>query len=248
LLYKCALPLVGLALLFAAWQIAIMALSKSVPMAAYFAPSKAFEDGARLFSSGALYQHSIDSLRRVFYGLFWALVFGAPIGLLVGVSQVFERSSNLLFQFLRMISPLSLMPIAVIALGIGDAPIYFLLAFAGVWPIMINAAAGVKAIDAKWIRLARSMAATKTEILLRIILPGVLDHLLTGVRLAVGVIWIVLVPAEMLGVQAGIGYFILDCRDRMEYGELAAAILWIGVLGAALDFLARFLRQKLRRR
>ena len=164
---------------------------------------------------------------------------GVPIGLLVGVSRAFERSTTATFQFLRMISPLSWMPLAVMALGIGDAPVYFLLAFAAVWPIALNVAAGVHAIDPRWHRLARSLAARRLEVLIGIVIPAIVSHLLTGVRLAIGLIWVVLVPAEMLGVQAGLGYFILDTRDRMAYGELMAVILFIGLLGYLLDLATR---------
>jgi NitT/TauT family transport system permease protein len=237
-------PLLGLAIFFIAWHILIALIRDDTPMAGYFAPIEALKAAANLATNEAIWLHTLDSLRRVFTALFFALIIGTPIGLALGVSRRFEQSVNLLFQFLRMISPLSWMPVAVIALGVGDAPVYFLLAFAGSWSIILNAAGGVKAIDPKWLRLAKSLSATKTEVLLRIILPAIVDHTLIGVRLAIGIIWIVLVPAEMLGVQAGLGYFILDCRDRMDYSQLVAAILWIGVLGAILDFAARFLRRQ----
>ena len=126
-------------------------------------------------------------------------------------------------------------------LGIGDAPVIFLLAFAAVWPIVLNTAAGVAALDPNWLLLGRSLAATPFERLSRIILPGITPHLLTGVRLAIGLLWIVVVPAEMLGVSAGLGYFILDTRDRLAYPELMATIVFIGLLGWALDLLARWL-------
>ncbi len=91
--------------------------------------------------------------------------------------------------------------------------------------------------------LAKSLSATRKEVLLKIILPGVLGHILTGVRLAIGVIWIVLVPCEMLGVSSGLGYFILDTRDRLAYSELMAVIVLIGALGFILDGLAQKLYQ-----
>jgi NitT/TauT family transport system permease protein len=240
-------PLAGLALFVAIWHVGVEALAQTSPMAGYFTPKSAFEAMFRLALSDDIWAHTIDSMRRVFIGLLIAIAIGTPIGIAIGVSRMFERSSGLLFQLLRMVSPLSWMPIAVIAFGVGDAPVYFLLSIVGIWPIALGAAAGVKAIDPQWLMLAKSMVATKTEILFRIIFPAILDHILTGVRLSIGVIWIVLVPAEMLGVQSGLGYFILDCRDRMEYDELLAAIIYIGILGGALDFLARFLRNFLAR-
>src|SRR3546814_5513329 len=108
-----------------------------------------------------------------------------------------------------MISPLSWMPIAVMVFGIGDEPIYFLLTFAAIWPIILNTAAGVHQPDPKWLLLARSLSATRREVLFTIVLSGVLGHLLTGVRLPIGIKWIVLVPCAMLGVSSGLGYFIL---------------------------------------
>jgi NitT/TauT family transport system permease protein len=247
-LWRFVLPVAGPLCFVLAWWAVTRLLRETVPMAAYFAPQEAWVSALRLFGKGVLTGHSLDSLRRVMVGLALSLSFGVPLGLLIGSSRYFERASNLFFQLLRMVSPLSWMPLAVIILGIDDAPVYFLLGFAGVWPIILNVAAGVLALDPRWLKLARSMAATRREILFRIILPGIMDHLLTGVRLSIGIIWIVLVPAEMLGVQAGLGYFILDARDRMEYGDLVVAILYIGMLGACLDYSARWLRRKWQRR
>ena len=134
--------------------------------------------------------------------------------------------------------------IAVMVLGVGDAPVYFLLAFAAVWPILLNTAAGVSQLDPNWLLLGRSLSATRAETLLKLILPGITAHILTGVRLAIGIIWIVLVPAEMLGVSEGLGYFILDARDRLAYSDLMAAILVIGFLGYLLDHAARSLHRR----
>lgn len=93
----------------------------------------------------------------------------------------------------------------------------------------------------RWLQLARSLSATRWETLRRVIVPGVLGNVLTGVRLAIGILWIVLVPCEMLGVSAGLGYYILDTRDRLAYSELMAMVLLICVLGFCLDTAARSL-------
>ncbi|RKT47173.1 ABC transporter permease [Thiocapsa rosea] len=233
------LPASGLVVTLLLWWLATQPGLGASAMAARFSPAATWEAIATLANTRELWPHTVDSLRRVIVGLALALGVGVPIGLLVGVSCAFERSTTATFQFLRMISPLSWMPLAVMALGIGDAPVYFLLAFAAVWPIALNVAAGVQAIDPRWLRLARSLAARRLEVLIGIIIPAIVSHLLTGVRLAIGLIWVVLVPAEMLGVHAGLGYFILDTRDRMAYGELMAVILFIGMLGYLLDLAAR---------
>lgn len=199
---------------------------------------------AQLAGGPDLWTHVLVSLKRVLVGLGAALLAGVPLGLLVGVSRTAEAATTPSFQFLRMISPLSWMPVAVMVFGVGDAPIYFLLAFAAVWPILLNTAAGVRQLDPQWLLLSKSLAATGWETLSRVILPGITGHVLTGLRLAIGISWIILVPCEMLGVQAGLGYFILDTRDRLAYDELMAVVLTIGIIGFTLDSAARLIIQR----
>jgi ABC-type nitrate/sulfonate/bicarbonate transport system permease component len=144
------------------------------------------------------------------------------------------------------ISPLSWMPLAVMAFGVGDQPVIFLLSVAAVWPLLLNTAAGVAGIDAPMLLLAKSLCANRIEMIVQVILPSVLSHLVTGLRLAVGIAWIVLVPAEMLGVRAGLGYYILDARDRLSYSELMVVILLIGAIGYGLDTVLRFRNPRVR--
>src|ERR1700732_4410260 len=136
------------------------------------------------------------------------------------------------------------MPIAVMSLGVGDRAVYFLLAFAAGWPLVMGTAAGVAQMDRRWLQLAESLAAIRSEMLWHIFVPGIAAHVLTGVRLAISILWIVLVPAEMLGVSSGLGYLILDTRDRLAYSELTAVILVIGALGFLLDYAARFIYRR----
>jgi NitT/TauT family transport system permease protein len=241
---RFVLPWVGILLAILLWSIGVAALSSVTPIAHAFAPSEAAQSLLHLLMQEQFWHHLLTSMKRVAIGMFFALLIGIPLGVLSGVSLTFARSSTPLFQLLRMISPLSWMPLAVMVLGVGDAPVYFLLTFAAVWPIVLNTSAGISQLDKNWLLLARSLSATKSETLFRVVLPGITAHILTGVRLSIGIIWIVLVPAEMLGVSAGLGYFILDSRDRMEYSELMATIIVIGILGYFLDHIARALHHR----
>jgi NitT/TauT family transport system permease protein len=229
----------GLIVLVALWWLMTVPFSESTGMVQRFAPGPALSTLLEMLGHAEIWTHIGVSLQRVFVGLGFALVIGVPLGLLLGGSARLNATFSPAFQFLRMISPLSWMPIAVIAFGVGNQPVYFLLAFAAVWPIMLNTIAGVRALDARWLQLSKSLAATKWETLRGVILPGVLGHILTGARLAIGIVWIVLVPCEMLGVTAGLGYFILDTRDRLAYHELMATIVLIGILGFILDWIFR---------
>lgn len=238
-LAHAGLGLAGLALLLALWWAATDLLAAEGSFARRFSPGDALPALAALVTGPDLWTHVAVSLKRVLVGLGLALLAGVPLGLLIGASRLAEAAAAPAFQFLRMISPLSWMPIAVLVFGVGDAPIYFLLAFAAVWPIVLNTAAGVRQLNPHWLLLSKSLAATGWETLTRVILPGILGHVLTGLRLAIGISWIVLVPCEMLGVQAGLGYFILDTRDRLAYEQLMAVILVIGGIGYLLDTAAR---------
>ncbi|HBI82727.1 MAG TPA: ABC transporter permease [Alcaligenaceae bacterium] len=227
--------LAGILLMVGIWWLLTVPFTPADSMGQRFAPGPALTALYELLKGGEIWIHIVVSLQRVAIGLFFALLVGVPLGLLLGASNFMNATLSPAFQFLRMISPLSWMPIAVMAFGVGDKPVYFLLAFAAMWPIMLNTLAGVKQLDRRWLQLSQSLSATHWETLKGVVLPGVLGHILTGTRLAIGIVWIVLVPCEMLGVSAGLGYFILDTRDRLAYNELMATVVLIGLLGFLLD-------------
>lgn len=229
----------GVLLLLVFWQITVFFLTASVPIAVNLAPLAAAYSLWDLVISGEIFPHIFSSLMRVGVGLATALIIGVPLGLCIGLSKRFDMVSGFSFQLLRMVSPLAWMPIALMIFGVGNAPVFFLLSYAAVWPVMLNTSVGVRQIAPAFLELGRSLAATRWEMLRNIVLPAIVSSILTGVRLAVGVLWIVLVPAEMLGVNDGLGYFILDTRDRLAYSELTAGIVVISLLGWGLDYLAR---------
>jgi len=110
--------------------------------------------------------------------------------------------------------------------------------------VLFSTAAAAQALDRRWRAVAQSLGATPFERLWRVTVPAILPQFFTGVRLALGLVWVVLVPAEMLGVRSGLGYLILNARDRLAYGEVMALILVIGLIGYLLDALLRLLQQR----
>lgn len=133
-------------------------------------------------------------------------------------------------------------------LGVGNAPVTFLVVAATIWPMALGTAAGVRALDPGWHQVARSLGATPIERLGTVVLPGVRPHVLTALRLALGVGWVVIVPAEMLGVDSGLGYAVLNARDQLAYDQLAATMLLIGLVGFTLDATFQWLLRPRRRR
>ncbi len=243
-----AIGALGIVLFVGLWWASLALLVPETSFLARFAPDRTVQALSNLVVTGQLWPHLVASIRRIVVGLALSVLVGLPLGLAIGSLQLFARLSGPVFQFVRMVSPLSWTPLAIILLGVGDAPVYFLIAIAGVWPIMMNTSAGVAALDRRWITLGWSLRGTRWEIARTIVWPGIRPHVLTGLRLTVGLAWIVLVPAEMLGVDSGLGYFVLDTRDRLAYSELMAAIVVIGLCGFLIDSLTRWLFRERRRR
>lgn len=234
----------GLLVGLVVWWLLVRLLSTASPVVAEFSPVEAFDQLLIGLRSGALIRHAGASLLRVAVGLGMAVFIAVPLGLFLGLNRTCELATSAVFQFIGMISPLSWMPIAVMVLGVGDLPVFFLLTVAALWPILLTIVSAVRNINPLYIKVARSFAAEPFEIVARIVLPAIRPNLLASVRVAVGLIWVVLVPAEMLGVSSGLGYLILDCRDRLAYGELSAVLLLIGAIGWGLDAGLRRLSQE----
>ncbi len=175
------------------------------------------------------------SLRRVMVGILLAFLIGLPVGLFMGFYRKLQLASYPPMQFLRMISPISWMPIALLLFASFESAIYFLITMATIWPVIINTTLGVSRVNRQWIRMARNQGARNHQLILHIVLPSSIPYILTSLRLALGVAWIVLVPAEFLGVSSGLGYIINDARDTMEYDRLMAVVIAIGILGYFLD-------------
>lgn len=237
LMSALAYPIAGISVMVALWWLGGWAIESNPDTASFadFAPLPAFSRLTELVANGYVIEASLPSLERIALGLLWAAVLGVPVGVAIGLYSVAREVSHVPFQFLRMISPLAWMPIAVLAFDTWDGAIVFLIAVAAIWPILFSTAQGVRRIDPLWFKVAKNLGADGTQMLRRIILPAIGQDIFAGVRLAVGVAWIVLVPAEYLGVTSGLGYAINDARDTLEYDTLAAMVVVIGVIGFFLD-------------
>ena len=230
---------VGIAALLVLWWVGGKLVENSPGMFAFanFAPEPALTRLWEMILDGEVWRMSWPSLYRVGLGLFFAILIGVPLGIAIGRLAFLREVTNVPFQFLRMISPLSWMPIAVMAFATWDAAIIFLIAVAAVWPVMFATAAGLRRLDPAWLKVARNLGASPWHQLITVILPAIATDILTGIRLALGVAWIVLVPAEYLGVTSGLGYAINDARDTLDYSRLAATVVVIGIIGFIIDFI-----------
>lgn len=229
----------GTGALLLVWWLGTDVLAAPSGFLSRFAPDEAWLALREMVRAGIIWPHVAASLSRIAAGLALAIGAGVALGLGLGSFPLLASLLGAPLQLLRMISPLSWMPLAVVLFGVGSSPVVFLVAMACAWPIALNTAAGVRGLDERWVMVARSLGAGRWEIARTVLWPAVRPAVLTGIRLAVGLAWVVLVPAEMLGVDSGLGYFVLDTRDRLAYGEMMAAILLTGLIGLALDTAAR---------
>jgi ABC-type nitrate/sulfonate/bicarbonate transport system, permease component len=228
---------VGLGVLFALWWMGAYLLSINPQTASFatFGPIPTFQAFPVLWENGKIQSAVMASGYRLGVGLAIAIIIGVPIGILVGRSKRFRELSNSPFQFLRMISPLSWTPVALFVFATWNQSIIFLIAVASVWPVIYATSAGLAKVDPAWFKVARNLGASPIQMLTRIIMPAITFDVLTGVRLALGVAWVVIIPAEFLGVTTGLGYTIQDARETLSYNNLTAMVLTIGVMGYVLD-------------
>ncbi len=200
-----------------------------------FLPLPTFKAFVDAINKSSFWLSAWASLRRVFLGISIATVIGVPIGIAIGYYPRFRSFTYSPIQFVRMISPLSWMPVALLVFTSFESAVAFLIVMACVCPIILNTAIGVLNVNPQWVKMALNQGAGHVQLIKTIIIPYSIPYILTSVRLALGISWIVLVPAEFLGVSSGLGYLINDARDTMEYDRLMAMIISIGIIGYSLD-------------
>ena len=243
---RAAYAILGVAIFLALWWLGGYLIASDPDMAAFsdFAPEPTFVMLGRIIADGSLVGSVWPSLYRILLGLAWSIAIGVPLGIAIGRLRAVRSLTHMPFQFLRMISPLAWMPIAVLVFATWDGAIVFLIAAAAVWPVTFATANGLRKLDPHWFKVTRNLGARPVALLRYILLPAIAQDVLTGIRLALGVAWIILVPAEYLGVTSGLGYAINDARDTFEYDRLTAIVLAIGAIGFALDgFLVYLIRR-----
>lgn len=197
------------------------------------------------FKDATLWGHTSTSLWRVVRGMFWGSLLGVPIGFSMGLSSRARGFFDTPVEMFRPIPPLALLPLFILVFGIGDGTAVKLLIFASVWIMIISARSGVQAANLSKVRAAYSLGASKTQVLLRVLLPNALPELFTGFRVAVGVSWGTLVAAELVGAQQGLGAMIFAARPFFRLDVVVVGIIVIAVLGVTMDIILRYLESKL---
>ena len=175
------------------------------------------------------------SLARVGAGYLLAIVFAVPLGFLIGMSPLMHRALDPFIQVLKPISPLAWMPLALYTIKDSSVSGVFVIFICSLWPMLINTAHGVASVRRDWLNVARTLEVKPLRRAFRVILPAAAPTILTGMRISMGIAWLVIVAAEMLVGGTGIGYFVWNEWNNLDLANVIFAILVIGVVGMALD-------------
>jgi len=195
--------------------------------------------------SGTWFDHAAASIWRVTAGFTWGVALGILVGLLIGLSRVIERVLDPTIQVLRNIPVTAWVPLSLVFFGIGNAPAVFLIGLGSFFPAVVNTTHGVRQVSTTLTKAARMMGANERELLVRVILPGALPSIMTGMRLSMGIAWVLVVVAEILAVRSGLGYLLNDAYLFYRNDVVIAAMLSIGMLGFISDRVVVAIRNRL---
>jgi ABC-type nitrate/sulfonate/bicarbonate transport system permease component len=242
------LPNLGfLVFLILAWQFASTVwLPRIDPHMAVLmpAPTSIAKTAAAMIASGELLYNLLASLRREAIAFLFAAT-AIPLGMAMGWWRVVYNQVNPVMEILRPIPPLAWIPLSILWFGLGDEQNEFIIFLGMFFPILVNTIVGVKNIEPNLVRAARSLGAPERKVLWRVVLVGALPQIITGVRIGLGVGWMALVAAELVGASSGLGFLINDARSMLRTDTIAVGMLTIGLIGLVIDTAIRLLSRRL---
>jgi sulfonate transport system permease protein len=232
---------VGPLLVLAVWQLAVTLghlASNVMP-----SPANVWTTAVQLTEAGTLQSALLISLQRVALGLLLGIVIGAVLALVSGLSLIGERLIDPVMHMFRTMPVLALLPLFVLWFGIGERAKVFLIGWAVIFPIYINLYAGIRGVDAKLVEAGTVLGLNRWGRIWHVILPGALPQFLTGLRLALGVSWLVLVAAEEINATSGLGYLITNAQNLLQTNVIFVGLIVYSLLGLATDILVRLIER-----
>jgi NitT/TauT family transport system permease protein len=239
--FKETLPaLAVIAALIAIWWLTVLATHSVI----FPTPWAVVTGTLELLENGTLWEHIGASLMRVGTGFGLAVCVAVPLGLWMGWVRGAYQTLNPIFQILRPISPIAWIPIAILWFGVGDASPIYLIFISSVFPMVVQTTVGVHTIEKRYLRAAENFGVSRRTLFKRVVIPAVLPQILVGMRIGLGVAWLVVVAAEMIALHSGLGYMIMDSRNAgNRYDLVIAGMIIIGLIGLSLDGIMRLLEE-----
>ena len=234
---RVVLPCAAFGLLLLVWNLLARFAGWSAEV--FPGPLQVFISMGTLIGDGTLLRHTVASLFRVTVGFYLAVLGGIPLGIMLGRWQNARLLINPMIQFLRPISPLAWIPLSMLWFGIGDKPAVFLIFLSSFFPLVVSTTATVSAINPIYFQVGANFNFSRWEMISRIIIPAMIPATITALRISVTIAWLVVVAAEMIAVQSGLGYLILDSRNALRMDYVMDGMIVIGLIGLLLDYFMR---------
>jgi NitT/TauT family transport system permease protein len=210
-------------------------------------PSQVARKWLEYLTTGELPADAAATLLRVGVGFSVGAGLALPLGLWMGARDRAYQLLNPLVQILRPIPPIAFIPLSILWFGLGNPPAFFLIALGSFFPVLMNTISGVRSVDLIYLRVAQNLGAPPATLFRRVLLPGALPSILAGIRVGIGVAFIVVIVAEMIAVNSGLGYRILEAREYFWSDKILAGMISIGIIGLCIDAgMARLNRRLLR--
>jgi sulfonate transport system permease protein len=206
-----------------------------IPQALIASPSQVFASFQNFIGNGSIFEHSGVSLIRLFIGFFSGSIAGLIVGIGVGLLKSLDKLISPLFQFLAPIPPIVWIPLFIIFFGIGEASKIVLLSVASFFVLFINTVQGIRSVDEKFIDLAKIYQKSDFHLIRTVLIPSALPNIFIGLRLALGLSWILLIAAEVVASSEGLGWLIWDSRNFSRPDDMFVGIITIGLLGKITD-------------
>jgi len=203
------------------------------------APSSVLRAGFDLAVDGVLFKHLLASLKRTVVACSLAAAIAIPLGIAMGWSPAVYEQLDPVIEMVRPVPPLAWIPLSILWFGIGDTQNQFIIFLGAFFPMLVNTMAGVRAIQPNLIRAARCLGASERAVLTRVVFPAALPHIFTGIRVGVGVGWMALVAAELVGAASGLGFLINDARNFLRTDIVVMGMASIGITGLVMDRMLR---------
>jgi NitT/TauT family transport system permease protein len=222
-------------ILFGLWW--ALCAAGAFPVGTVPSPDEVASAFSAQIASGRLLDHTIASLYRVAWGFVAGVISAVPLGLVIGRSAATRAALLPWVNFFRSLSPIAWIPFAIIWFGVGDPPAIFIIFIAVFFQIVLATAAAAASVPKVYYRVAEDLGMTPRAILFRVTLPAIGPQLVTALRVAIGVAWMVVVAAEMIAVSSGLGYLIVDARNGLRMDLVVCGMITIGAIGIGLDWM-----------
>jgi NitT/TauT family transport system permease protein len=197
------------------------------------------------YSGSPLWAHVLASMARTLVGLVFAIIVGVPLGLLIGYSRPVSAALEPFLSVLRPMPAIAFIPLVILYFGIGEFSKIVLIFFTSMLHMVLHASAGVRAVPRELLRVANNYGLSKAQLFRRVILPASLPHILTGIRTTTAISWALVVAAELVGAQQGVGYMIMDAATFFKIADIYIGLVLIGLIGFVLEAVVRQIESRL---